>query len=234
VFEARPDDILRVFYLKQRSTQIRDILKWCREHRLPYRELDGESLNKVAKGTHHEGLVIVVRPAKLPSAMSLARKGLAPGTMMVALDGIDNSHNVGAILRTCAFFNAAGMILHSKETSMISPSMARTAEGALETVPLYDSKNLASTLRDLKNKNVFVVGADLKADRSLYDLEIPRPCVVVLGNEQKGLSKQVRQRCDAVVRIPGSSLMQSLNVSVAAGVVLAELARRQQTKKKSR
>lgn len=225
-FEQRPQDVVRVFYHKDRERQVADILKWCRTHRLPYRLLDGESLNKVAGGIHHEGLVMVVRPQTPVSTLTLGRKGLSRRAVAVALDAIENPHNVGAILRTCAFFGVEALVAGGGPGPVISSSMARMAEGALESVPLYQSRDLASFLRDMKSKNVFVLGADLTAGASLYDTEIPLPCVAVFGNEQAGLSQRVRQRCDAVVRIPGSPAMQSLNVSVAVGVVLAELRRR--------
>ena len=99
------------------------------------------------------------------------------------------------------------------------------AEGALEDVPIYECTNLPSALRDLKAGGVFILGAEPGARQSLYEVDIPFPCVVVLGNETDGLSASVKKRCDARVHIPGMDAVQSLNVSVAAGVVLGELFR---------
>ncbi|MBI5427979.1 MAG: RNA methyltransferase [Nitrospinae bacterium] len=226
-FEARPQDTCRFYFSKERSLAVNAIKFWCRDHKLPYRELDAESLNKAAGGVHHEGVILVVRPPRAGSLQALTLRGLPPEGFLVALDRVENVHNVGAILRTCAFFGAVGLLVGmEKEPLAVSPSLARVAEGALETVPIYQSADLPSSLRDLRAARTFVLGADLTADRSIYDIEIPFPCVVALGNEQEGLSERVKKRCDAVVSIPGSGTMQSLNVSVAAGVVLAELRRR--------
>ena len=93
-------------------------------------------------------------------------------------------------------------------------------------MPVYDSSDLSSTLRDFRAEKVFVLGADIRQSQSLYETEVIFPCVLVLGNEQEGLSERVKKRCDALVSVPGSGNMESLNVSVAAGVILAELYRR--------
>ena len=99
--------------------------------------------------------------------------------------------------------------------------------GKLQKDQQNPCKSLASALRDLQSKKVFVVGADLNAKKSLYEIKIPFPCVVVAGNERDGLSAPVKKRCDVLVKIPGAGAMESLNVSVSVGVLLGELARRQ-------
>lgn len=227
-FERRPQEIRRVFFSKERSHLVGAIMKWCAKHKLPYRLLDIESLNKAAGGIHHEGIVMVARPLPRETGHDLLRRGLAPGSVLVALDRVGNVHNVGAILRSCAYFGAVGLLVGLEEgQALMTPAAARTAEGAMETVRVYECSDLPSTLRDLHARKAFVIGADLNADRSIYETEATFPCVVVLGNEQEGLSERVRKRCDALARIPStSSSMQSLNVSVAAGVILAELNRR--------
>ncbi len=232
-FEKRPQDIRRVFFSPERSSKMAAVKRWCQTKKLPYRELDIESLNKVAASTHHEGVVMVVRPMKPQSVHLLTRNPIAADAMVVALDRVGDTHNVGAILRSCSFFGAVGLVTaaHADQAG-IAPSAARMAEGALETVPLYACSDLPSALRDLRDRKVFVVGADPQGD-SLYETEISFPCAVVLGNEKEGLSDKVKKRCHALVQVPALGKMQSLNVSVAAGVILAELSRRKNTKLKS-
>ncbi len=234
LFENRPDDLMRLYFSKARSNQVNDIKALCHEKKLPYRELDTESLNKVASSVHHEGVVIVARPRLPQSVHNLIRGKFPANGIIVAIDRVSNTHNLGAILRSCAFFGAEAMVvgMEGKQATMTS-SAARMAEGALETVPLFQSSDLASALRDFRDRKVFVVGADLANGQSLYDADIPFPCVLVMGNEQEGLSPKVRRRCDAIVTIPTTGSMQSLNVSVAAGVILSELRRRQPQKKAS-
>jgi len=107
------------------------------------------------------------------------------------------------------------------------------AEGGLEEVPVFTSSDLSSTLRDCREQGWFVVGADLGAKETLFSAKIKFPAVVVLGNEQEGLSSRVKQRCDALVRVPGKGSLQSLNVSVATGIMLAEMDRRRTQSVKS-
>lgn len=227
VFKNRPDDILRVFFSEERSSSMAAVKRWCQNKKLPYRELDGQSLYKVAASSHHEGVVMVVRPRTLKSVHGLLRSSGDKNAVMMALDRVGDTHNLGAILRSCAFFGVSGLILGDHEDqAKVTSSAARMAEGALETVPMYQSSDLASALRDFREKKVFVVGADLSSGRSLYDTEISFPCVVVVGNEKEGLSEKVKKRCHTLVQVPGCGDMQSLNVSVATGVILSELNRR--------
>jgi RNA methyltransferase, TrmH family len=227
VFKSRPDDIRRVFFSQERSSSMAAVKRWCQTKKLPYRELDAQSLYKVASSAHHEGAVMVVRPVTLKSIHGLLRQSADKAAMMVALDRVGDTHNLGAILRSCAFFGASGLILGNHEDqAKITSSAARMAEGAVETVSMYQSSDLASALRDFRERKVFVVGADAEGGHSLYETEISFPCVVVVGNENQGLSEKVKKRCHALVRVPGCGDMQSLNVSVATGVILAELNRR--------
>ena len=227
VFKNRPGDIQRVFFSKDRSSSMAAVKRWCQTHKLPYRELDAESLGKVAASAHHEGTVMVVRPKTLKPIHGLLRNPVAGGAVMMALDRVGDTHNLGAIMRSCAFFGASGLILgHHEDQAKVTSSAARMAEGALETVPMYQSSDLASALRDFRERKIFVLGADAGSGDSLYEAEISFPCVVVVGNENQGLSEKVKKRCHALVQVPGGQDMQSLNVSVATGVILAELNRR--------
>lgn len=231
-FKARPESLLRMFFSRARAAQLKEVKAFCGENKIPYRQLDQESLNKVASGIHHEGVVMVVRPRLLESAHRLIRGTMPDNGLVVALDGIDNPHNQGAILRTCAFFGVQGLLVPGKE-KVVSSSAARMAEGGLEEVPIFTSSDLPSALRDCRESGWFVLGADPNAKETLFNATIKFPAVVVMGNEQEGLSSRVKQKCDKVVRVPGEGSLQSLNVSVAAGIILAEIDRRRKTRKKN-
>ena len=231
-FKKRPESLLRLFYSRTRGSQLKEVKVWCAEKKLPFRQLDEESLNKVASGTHHEGLVMVVRPRPCDSVHRLIRANFPEKGLVVALDGIDNPHNQGAILRSCAYFSTQGLVLPKSGTvTGITSSAARMAEGGWESVPIYRNTDLSSTLRDFRQKGWYVVGADPDAKESLNSVKITFPVVLVLGNEQEGLSNPVKRRCDRLVNIPGKGEMQSLNVSVAGGIILAELDRRRNGEK---
>jgi len=225
-FKKRPDCLLRLFFSRARASQVKEVKFWCAERKLPFRQLDQESLNKVASGTHHEGIVMVVRPRLCDSVHKLIRGSIENKGLVVALDGIENPHNQGAILRSCAYFTTQGLILpRSGTVAGITSSAARMAEGAWESVPVYRTTDLSSSLRDFRQRGWFVVGADPDAGKSLSSVKITFPTVLVLGNEKEGLSDSVKRRCDSLVNIPGQGEMQSLNVSVAAGIMLADLDR---------
>ena len=231
-FKKRPESLLRLFYSRTRGSQLKEVKVWCAEKKLPFRQLDEESLNKVASGTHHEGVVMVVRPRPCDSVHRLIRANFPEKGLVVALDGIDNPHNQGAILRSCAYFSTQGLVLPKSGTvTGITSSAARMAEGGWESVPIYRNTDLSSTLRDFRQKGWYVVGADPDAKESLNSVKITFPVVLVLGNEQEGLSNPVKRRCDRLVNIPGKGEMQSLNVSVAGGIILAELDRRRNGEK---
>lgn len=233
-FKARPESLLRVFFSRARSAELKDVKAFCGENKLPYRQLDQESLNKVAAGVHHEGVIMVVKPRLPESAHRLIRGKMSDKGLVVVLDSIDNPHNQGAILRTCAFFGVEGLIIPGNgKASVIPSSAARMAEGGLEGVPVFTSSDLPSALRDCRKQGWFVVGADPSAKETLFNAKIRFPAVVVMGNEQEGLSIRVKQKCDMVVRVPGEGSLQSLNVSVAAGIILAEIDRRRKTYKKN-
>jgi len=232
-FEKRPQDLLRLLFSKERTSGLAKIKDYCRTRKLPYRLLETEDLNKVASSVHHEGVVMVVSPMEEKLTYSLLKKGVPKDGIFIALDQIENTHNIGAILRTGAFFGSSGMIISPVDKqALVTSSAARMAEGGLELVPLFECSDISSFLRDVKNQKTFVMGADPNATQSIYDVNVPFPCIVVLGNEGKGLSKRVKNRCDKLVKIPGAGTMQSLNVSVGAGVILAELSRRRAIAKK--
>jgi len=226
-FKKRPEDLLRVFFHESRRQELREVTRWCRARKLPYRELDGESLNKVAASVHHEGVVLVVKPLLPLPLTQLMKGGLAGESVVLALDGVENPHNIGAIARSAAYFGACGLIVEAGESvRALPPSAVRMAEGGLESLPCYQTGDMPSAIRDLKGRGLFILGADAGAALSIHEAALTFPLVLVLGSEGQGLSERARKRCDALVRIPGSGRVESLNVSVAAGVLLAEIFRR--------
>ncbi len=229
-FRNRPNDILRLYFSDERSLKIKPIALFCAKKKLPYRLLDGESLNKVSASVHHEGVAMTIRPPELSPAREIIKKGLPKNSISLTLDRIGNPHNFGAILRSAAYFGTKNIFLSdSPDQAAISSSAARMAEGALPLVSIYKCSNLPSALRDLQSSGTFILGADVKATNSLYEQSISFPCMLVLGNEKDGLSDKVKSRCNALVKIPGAGEINSLNVSVAAGTLLSELYRRKST-----
>jgi TrmH RNA methyltransferase len=145
---------------------------------------------------------------------------------MVALDRVRNPYNVGAILRSAAFFGFEGALFGAQAPHPeLAPTAIRVAEGAVEHLALSRTTDLADTLARMRQRDVRVVGADARATTVAAGFAFGRPAVLVLGNEREGLHDRVRAQCDAIVAVRGTGQIESLNVAVAAGVLMAEMVR---------
>jgi tRNA G18 (ribose-2'-O)-methylase SpoU len=219
VFERRRDDIIRVFYREDRARQIGTILKWAASMRLAYRQLDDAELEKVSRSTHHEGLVMVVKPMRLRMFEASA---VPAGRSWVALDEVGNPHNLGAIVRTCAFFGVYGVLAGGMAPgTKVSGAVQRMAEGGADFVALYGCTKLSPALAALKAGGCAVIGFETEAERTLGSKPLRGPAVLLFGHEQEGISPAVKRSCTVLYRIPGVWAGGSLNVSVAVGVALA-------------
>lgn len=227
VLQHRPDAIRRVYYAGSRRKDVGALLKHTAALRRPYNEVPPDELEAVAGSMHHEGVVVVTDPLPVVSLPSLLR-ALKKDAFLIALDGVGNPHNVGAILRSAAWFGASGVILPLEDPrqATLSPAAVRVAQGAAEVVPVVQVPALLPALKELSRAGVTLVAAEAGTGGSPFEGEpLPRPCCLVLGAEDQGLLPPVRLLCDRRVSIPGSGAIESLNVSVAAGILLASLAR---------
>lgn len=218
--ERRPDDIIRVFHTEARRLDVGPLLKATAARRRPYREVDEEEIARVAKTQHHEGVVVVARPLPMATMPEVLRIAEAGGTV-IALDGVDNPHNIGAILRSAAWFGAKAMIIGGTDRRTLSGAAQRIAQGGAEVVPCAVTDELPRALKALKDRGMRVFGADARSATSVPGASLPASLCLVLGNEGEGISSEVRRLCDQMISIAGSGQVESLNVSVAAGVLLA-------------
>lgn len=203
--------------------RIQEIIDACRAASIPLRFEPRAALDRLAASTAHQGVVAVgaaYRYACLEEIPQDAR-------MVVALDGIEDPHNLGAILRTALAAGAAAVILPERRSAGITEVVAKAAAGALEHLPVVRTVNLNRALDQLKARGFWLYGLDERGPQRYDETEYSSPAAFVLGSEGRGLHHQVKQRCDALVRIPLEGKIPSLNVSVAAGVVLFEWRRRQ-------
>jgi len=224
VFAARPEQVLRIAYSERTRQSLAGMLREAARRRIGYRELSDEELVKMAGAVHHEGVCVLARPRAVLSLDELAARA-APRGLIAALDGVDNPHNVGAVLRSAAFFGLSGLLIADPKRRVLTSASRRIAEGGAEHVPQLCCSELAPALRDLRGRGLRVIGSDSGRGVSLSQLRWPARCVLVLGAEDRGLSPAVRAACDEIVRINGSDAVESLNVSVAAGVLFASYAR---------
>jgi 23S rRNA (guanosine2251-2'-O)-methyltransferase len=190
-------------------------------------EVPRHDLDRIAANGLHQGIALQVPPyryAHPDDLLAAATKDSVPA-LMVALDNISDPRNLGAIVRSVAAFGGHGVVIPQRRSASVTAVAGRTSAGAAARIPVARATNLNRTLKDWANAGVQVVGLDAGGDTMIDDLDGSGPTVVVVGSEGKGLSRLVRENCDAVVSIPMAGATESLNASVAAGVVLAEIAR---------
>lgn len=185
---------------------------------------DRKKLDRLSEGRNHQGIVITVELPKMLDEERLKQDILALNVspFYLVLDRIQDPHNLGACLRTADAVGVHGVIITKDNSAGITPTVCKVASGAAETMPVYQVINLARTLRWLKEQNIWIMGAAGEAEQSLYDLNLDMPLAIVMGGEGDGMRRLTRENCDFLVKIPMTGQVESLNVSVAAGVILYE------------
>ena len=188
---------------------------------------DEASLDRLADGGRHQGVVAEITPrggdpeTQLEEALEAAQG--AP--LLLVLDGVQDPHNLGACLRSADAAGVTAVIVPRDRAAGLTAVARKVAAGAAETVPFVPVVNLARALRDLKERGVWLVGTDDAADRTLFEADLTGPLALVMGSEGEGLRRLTRECCDQLVSIPMAGAVESLNVSVATGVVLFEAVR---------
>ena len=226
VFARRPDDVVRVVYTREVRSEIADLVRWATRAGVPCAEVSAGELDRLGESSHHEGLCVVTRPRRWAPARELGDVLDRTRGAAVAFDRVRNPYNVGAILRSAAFFGFDAALFGAQAPHPdLAPTAIRVAEGGVEHLLVSRTTDLADTLARLRERGVRVVGADGRATESAVGFAFERPTVLVLGNEREGLGDRVRAQCDAIVAVRGSGAVESLNVAVAAGVLMAEVTR---------
>lgn len=224
ICEKRPDDVIRLGFSGDVERDVKDVVRALGKRRVECRAMSNKELDRVAANTHHEGLVVEVKPRRWASGQELADLLLKKKGTAVALDRVRNPFNIGAILRSAAFFGVDALLLGAPAPHPgLDPAAVRVAEGGAEHLVVSRTTDLADTLGRLRSKGVRVIGADGGADADAMRASFGRPSVLVLGNEREGLGPRIRAHCDAIVAIRGTGAVESLNVGVAAGLLIAHL-----------
>jgi len=225
LFASAPERVERLFFDERMKSKVAPFCMALAKARKPYRLVPSEELERVAGGVMHGGVVAVAQPRPVePFDAETAVRWAADGVPLLLLDGVGNPHNLGAIARTAAFFGLTRLVL-SDHPAQALPSDAsyRVAEGGLEQLTIYRAADLPAALRRLK-RGYRVLGTALERGTPLASLSpAARPVALVLGNEETGLPRATLAACDEVVTIPGAGGVQSLNVSVSAGILLYAL-----------
>ncbi|KKC04155.1 23S rRNA (guanosine(2251)-2'-O)-methyltransferase RlmB [Mycobacterium nebraskense] len=189
-------------------------------------EVPRPDLDRMTSNRLHQGIALQVPPYSYAHPDDLLAAAInSPPALLVALDNISDPRNLGAIVRSVSAFGGHGVLIPQRRSASVTAVAWRTSAGAAARIPVARATNLTRTLKDWADRGIRVIGLDADGDTVVDDMDGADPLVVVVGSEGKGLSRLVRQNCDEVVSIPMAGHAESLNASVAAGVVLAEIAR---------
>lgn len=204
------------------SPKLRDLLSLAHERGVPVRKEDRSVLDRMAAGTVHQG-IIAVSAALSYADFEVLFKPERP--LVVVLDGVEDPQNLGAIMRTAEACNASGIVVPERHSAPLTASVVKASAGASAYVPVVRVTNLVSCLDEMKQRGLWIAGVDPSASQNWTDFDYKGPTALVLGGEHRGLRRLVREHCDVLVKIPMLGNIASLNVSVAAGVVLYEVIR---------
>jgi 23S rRNA (guanosine2251-2'-O)-methyltransferase len=214
----------------RQDTRVEEIVQLARGRNIPLRFEDRGQLDRLAGSKDHQGVVALAAARSAATledilAAASAEAGRGQKGLIVLLDGVEDPHNLGAIIRTALASGAHGVVIPERRSAGLTDTVARASAGALAHLPVAKVTNLAQSMGELKEAGYWLIGLDEDADKSYTQADYTSPVGIVLGGEGKGLHDLTRKRCDFVVSLPTSGPVKSLNVSVAAGIVLFEALR---------
>ncbi len=201
--------------------RIQELIELCRQNGVPVRFEPRDALDRVSNNATHQG-VLAFGAAHQYAALD----DVADAKLLILLDGVEDPHNLGAIVRTAHAAGASAVVVPERRAAGLTDTVVKAAAGALEYLPVVRIGNTTKALEELKQKGFWIYGVDERGDQVYSDTEYAQPTVLVLGGEGHGLHLNVKKHCDVLIRIPMAGAISSLNVSVAAGVVLFDLRRR--------
>lgn len=188
-----------------------------KDYRIPYKIVDRKTLDRMSKSGNHQGYLAEVKDFKMSSVEDMLKDS---NGLIVILDGLEDVHNLGAIIRTCECAGVDGVIYKSHNSVKVNDTVAKVACGALEYVKVAEVTNLVNTIKMLKDKGYWVVGTDGSANQLYTELKYDFNTVLVIGSEGKGMSRLVKEECDYMIKLPMVGHVTSLNASVAAGILI--------------
>lgn len=208
---------------------LQEIIGLAKDKGIELRRVDDKQLSKYADGVVHQGVVALAAPVKFADLGEVIQNWSSDkAPLLILLDGIEDPHNMGAIIRTAECCGATAVLIPKRHTAPINATVAKTSAGALESIPLVQVGNVAQTIEELKKQGFWVLGAHMEGQQTLYQADLTSPLVLVIGNEGKGLSRLTKERCDFLVTIPMYGRINSLNASVAAAILMYEAVRQRQ------
>lgn len=204
---------------------INTIVSIAKEKKILIKEVDKRKLDSMCEGEAHQGVIAKITPyrySEVSDILALAEKrGEAP--FIVILDEIEDPHNLGSIVRTAELFGVHGIIIPKRRSASVSTTVYKSSVGAIEHVKIAKVTNINTVIEELKEQGIWVYGADIRATEYSYQVDFSGPCAIIIGNEGKGISKLTVQKCDKLIKIPMVGKINSLNASVAGGIIMYEV-----------
>ncbi|MCH3929671.1 MULTISPECIES: 23S rRNA (guanosine(2251)-2'-O)-methyltransferase RlmB [Dialister] len=215
---------VRQIYLKsgRHDERLQEILEEAKSRAVPIKEVEEEELDSMSGGVVHQGIAALLFPYEYQDMNAVIKKWEGKDPIFILLDGVEDVRNLGAIVRTAECAGAACVLLPNHKSSPVTAAAMKTAAGAFAYLPVCRIGNIQQTLKYLKEKGFWVVGTDMDGESLYYEANLKGPLVIVMGAEGKGMSPLTRRMCDLCVRIPMKGKVSSLNVSVAAALLLYE------------
>ncbi len=220
IFKLRPQDIIKVYLHESNVKTFSSLLKWCAKNKKAYHIISNVELEKVSGSVHHEGVCLLAKALLPLSTDAFLKSASQEPQCILYLDGVSNSHNVGAIMRTAAHFGIRYIIGPEGELPPLSPSACRIAKGGAEIVRLVALKDPLQAIKRLKSSGYKVVVTSSHESSSLFTFNFPEKSLIVMGAEDEGVSREIAAKADVHLTIPGTGIVESLNVSVAASLFL--------------
>ena len=218
---------------ERHDLRLQRLIEDCRRLAVPVRFLQRTELDRMAGNAAHQGVVAVTSAKQYSDLDDVLGAKRGQHSLVVVLDGVEDPHNLGAILRTADAAGADGIVIPERRAASVTGTVTKASAGASEHLPIAKVTNIARTVEELKERNIWTVGLDERGSQTYDALDYNMDCALVLGAEGKGLHDLVKRKCDFLVSIPMLGKVSSLNVSVAAAVVLYEIVRQRRARESS-
>ncbi|NBY70923.1 MAG: 23S rRNA (guanosine(2251)-2'-O)-methyltransferase RlmB, partial [Betaproteobacteria bacterium] len=224
--KTAPQSIVEIYFEPtRRDARMRQFVAKAQEAGVRLIEADALRIAKLSGSHGHQGVAARVEPLPQVHSLDELLESLTEPALLLVLDGVTDPHNLGACLRVADGAGVHAVIAPKDHAVGVNATVAKVASGAAETVPYFMVTNLARTLNELKERNIWCIGTSEDAPKTLYEVDLQGPVALVLGAEGEGIRQLTRKTCDELVRLPMKGAVESLNVSVASGVCLYEAVR---------
>lgn len=224
-FKKRPGSIRKLWLLESRIPKFTELLAYCVKNKIGYNIVENEDLEKLTSSAHHEGVCLSLLPQPELALSTLLMSAPQGACLFIWLDGVGNPHNLGAIMRSAAHFGVHALLLPKHSSLSNSGAAARVAEGAAEYVPLVRLGRNENSIAQLQAAGFELVTTVVRGGKDVFNTQLPKRCVLVMGAEQAGVEQELLAASKLKVEIPGTGNVESLNVSAATAVLLAEWCR---------